>query len=217
MTRGTIYAVITADDTVSVINGATCNSSTIVGCNQTPATVAVGWELLGYDAVDVQRKRLYVSNSLDDTVSVIDTSSCNATDATRCGRTPPAVAINAGGGAIALSADGTPYVTGNAFGPVSFFGFVPPATPTDVTAAASGRRVQLSWTAPAHGGLPIVYTVTPTPACPSCSGPTTPSTSGQPSTTVSGLVGGVPYRFSVRGLDAAGAGPNSAASNPIRP
>jgi hypothetical protein len=65
--------------------------------------------------------------------------------------------------------------------------------------------------------MPIIYHVVALPACPSCTGLTTPSTSGQPATTISGLATGTTYTFKVRAVDAVGAGPTSAPSNPVRP
>ena len=68
----TVYAVNSADDTVSVINGATCNGKTTLGCGQTPAHVAVGRQFFGFVAADPATDLIYVSNYLDDTVSVIN-------------------------------------------------------------------------------------------------------------------------------------------------
>ena len=112
-------------------------------------------------------------------------------------------------------ANQTVYVGDSGSGPVSFFRFQTPARPTHVTATADRTQVELAWHAPRDGGLPVIYHIIPTPACSSCTGLTTPSTSGQPHTTVAGLVPGTAYTFRVRGVDAAGAGPLSAASNPI--
>jgi hypothetical protein len=75
-----------------------------------------------------------------------------------------------------------------------------PSTPSDVVASgasspsAGDSEMSLSWTAPAANGESITsYTVTPTPACPACSG-LTPSAAG---TTVAGLTPGTSYTFSV--------------------
>jgi hypothetical protein len=59
--------------------------------------------------------------------------------------------------------------------------------------------------------------VTSSPACPACTGLTTPSTSGVPATVVTGLTRGQAYTFTVRATDAAGTGPASAPSNAITP
>ena len=55
------------------------------------------------------------------------------------------------------------------------------------------------------------------PACPDCSGLSTPPTSGSPYTTITGLTSGEPYTFTVQATDAAGTGPVSAPSNAVTP
>ena len=62
-----------------------------------------------------------------------------------------------------------------------------------------------------------VYQVIPTPPCPACRGLTTPSTSGLPFTTITGLTAGQRYTFIIEATDAAGTGPTSAPSNPVTP
>jgi hypothetical protein len=86
-----------------------------------------------------------------------------------------------------------------------------------VVATAHHGKADLRWRRAYAGGLPIIYQVIPTPACPACHGLTTPSTSGQPFTTIRGLTPGQRYTFKVRATNAAGTGPTSTASNPIRP
>lgn len=218
----TIYALNTADDTVSVIDGATCDVSVTTGCGQTPPTVPVGHQnvggVAGGVAVDPARNLVYVDDGLDDTVSVIDGASCDGTNTTGCAQPPPTVPGGPQPAAIAVNPlDGTVYAAGNGGGVVSFFRFIPPHRPTGLTASRAGNDVNLSWNRAYDGGLPIVYHVVALPACPSCTGLTTPSTSGQPFTTISGLASGTTYTFKVRGVDAAGAGPTSPASNPVRP
>ena len=110
----TIYlATITGSgpDLVSVFNGATCNATTTLGCDQTPATVAVGnssgiaetstVEL----AVNQATNTIYASNVynigpfpppfLGNTVYVIDGATCDAEETTGCGQTPAAVTLSA--------------------------------------------------------------------------------------------------------------------------
>jgi DNA-binding beta-propeller fold protein YncE len=82
-------------DTVSVINGATCNGSTGTGCGQTPATVKVGANPF-WDAVDQTTNTIYVTSYNDGTVSVINGATCNATATSGCAHTPPAVTTGAG-------------------------------------------------------------------------------------------------------------------------
>jgi DNA-binding beta-propeller fold protein YncE len=82
-------------DTVSVINGATCNGSTGTGCGQTPPTVKVGANPF-WDVVDQATNTVYVANYDDGTVSVINGATCNATVTSGCRTTPPAVTTGAG-------------------------------------------------------------------------------------------------------------------------
>ena len=87
----TIYVANNFTDTVSVIDGATCNGAVHSGCGQTPATITVGNAPLGA-AVDQQAHTLYVE-SLDGTVSFVDTRACNAGHTSGCGQTPPTTTV----------------------------------------------------------------------------------------------------------------------------
>jgi YVTN family beta-propeller protein len=79
---------------VSVINGNTCNSAVTTGCDQTPATIAVGNSPQGV-AIDLATDTLYAENTSDNTVSVINTAICNAKVMSGCGQTPPTMATGA--------------------------------------------------------------------------------------------------------------------------
>ncbi len=81
-------------DTVSVINGATCNGSSGTGCGQKPPTVKVGVNP-SWDVVDQATNTVYVASYNDGTVSVINGATCNATVTSGCGQAPPAATTGA--------------------------------------------------------------------------------------------------------------------------
>ena len=109
----TVYVVNANDNTVSVINGATCNALTSADCNQTAATVPVGNGPFAL-AVDRLTDTVYVANSGDNTVSVIDGATCNGTHHAGCSQTPPTVAVGSGPLGVAVDEQtNTVYVTNN--------------------------------------------------------------------------------------------------------
>ena len=117
----TIYVGSFDDNTVSVINGATCNGTHTSGCGQVPPTVKVGAFPDGL-AVDRATHTVYVSNGAETTVSVIDGSTCNATDNSGCSQTPATVDV--GGNPVELAVD---EATHTVYVPVQLgdvFGFV---------------------------------------------------------------------------------------------
>jgi DNA-binding beta-propeller fold protein YncE len=103
----TVYAANSGPDdngdTVSVINGATCNGSTATGCGQVPLTVKVGADPR-WDVADQASNTVYVANHNDGTVSVINGAACNATVTSGCRRTPPTVTTGAGAGFVGIDA-----------------------------------------------------------------------------------------------------------------
>ena len=106
----TIY-VANGDNTVSVIDGATCNAIHTAGCTQTPPTASIGGGAIGL-AVNQRTNTIYVANSADNTVSVIDGATCNATDTSGCGQTPATVAVGTFPIVLAIDeASDTIYVT----------------------------------------------------------------------------------------------------------
>jgi DNA-binding beta-propeller fold protein YncE len=87
----TVYVTNNADNSVSVFNGATCNAEVTSGCDQTPATVPVGLGPLGIFA-DRANHTVYIANfdnTLGDTVSMLNSATCNATDLAACPTQPP--------------------------------------------------------------------------------------------------------------------------------
>jgi DNA-binding beta-propeller fold protein YncE len=93
----TVYAVNNGTgngDTVSVINGATCNGTHSSGCDQAPRTITVGSGAF-WAAVDQASDTVYIANNNDGTVSVINGARCNASVTSGCGSTPPTVTTGA--------------------------------------------------------------------------------------------------------------------------
>jgi DNA-binding beta-propeller fold protein YncE len=98
----TVYAVNNGSgngNTVSVIDGATCNRSNSSGCGLPPRTVTVGTGA-SWDAVDQATDTVYVANKNDGTVSVIDGARCNASTTSGCASTPLAVPTAPGAGSV---------------------------------------------------------------------------------------------------------------------
>lgn len=81
-------------DTVSVINGATCNGHTARGCGQVPRTVKVGGGAFSV-SVDQASDTIYVANNNDGTMSIINGARCNARTTAGCRRAPPTVTTGA--------------------------------------------------------------------------------------------------------------------------
>lgn len=97
---GTVYVTNADDNTVSVINGATCNALVSFGCGQVTATVPVGADPVGIFA-DHANHTAYVANFGDSTVSMIDSVTCNGSHLAGCpSQPPPTVAVGGGPGDI---------------------------------------------------------------------------------------------------------------------
>jgi DNA-binding beta-propeller fold protein YncE len=86
----TVYAVDIDDDTVSVLDTAACNAHHPAGCPAVAATFTTGGSpqmALPDPATDT----VYVTNNLDNTVSVLNGAACDATDSRGCRRPAPSV------------------------------------------------------------------------------------------------------------------------------
>ena len=90
----TVYVVNTGDNTVSVIDGRTCNATVRSGCD-TVQTIPVG-SGPNVDAVDEKTDTIYVANFGSNTVSAIDGATCNSVVTSGCGNTPPVVHVGSG-------------------------------------------------------------------------------------------------------------------------
>jgi DNA-binding beta-propeller fold protein YncE len=82
-------------DTISVIDGATCNGANSTGCSSAPATVKVGSGAF-WSAVDQANDTIYVANNNDGTVSVINGAACNSHVTSGCGHVAAVVRTGAG-------------------------------------------------------------------------------------------------------------------------
>jgi YVTN family beta-propeller protein len=109
--NSTVYVANFEDSTVSVVDAATCNLTRLTGCARPAATVHVG-DAPSSVAVDTATNTVYVTNSGDDTVSVIDAANCNAKESSGCSSAPPTVAVGSGPQALDVDqATDTVYVT----------------------------------------------------------------------------------------------------------
>jgi hypothetical protein len=98
--------------------------------------------------------------------------------------------------------------------------FQPAAVPgavTGVSATADRNAATVSWTAPATGGSPTSYTVTPYIGSTAQTSKTVTGSPPATSTTISGLTAGTSYTFTVHASNPSGDGPESAASGSVTP
>jgi DNA-binding beta-propeller fold protein YncE len=88
----TIYVTGESSNDVSVIDGTACNARVKRGCSRPPARVVAGAGARGI-AVDEATNTVYVANTVENTVSVIDGASCNGTVRSGCGKRPAAAPV----------------------------------------------------------------------------------------------------------------------------
>jgi DNA-binding beta-propeller fold protein YncE len=96
----TIYVSNADDNTLSVIDGATCNGQITSGCAQPQPTTRVG-SAPQQVAIDETTNTIYVVNQGDNTVSVINGDVCNAGDISGCHQAWPTVTVGASPQALA--------------------------------------------------------------------------------------------------------------------
>ena len=95
-------------NTVSVINGTTCNAANTTGCATPPQTITVGpiFTTPAGVAIDQATDTIYVADlqngEVPGTVSVINGATCNAATSTGCGQHPRSVQAGFGPDAIAF-------------------------------------------------------------------------------------------------------------------
>jgi DNA-binding beta-propeller fold protein YncE len=91
-----------AGNTVSVIDGTTCNATTTTGCGNAPQTITLGPAFTSPTGVatDQATDTIYVvdlqNGEESGTVSVINGAACNAATSAGCGLTPPTVTVGFG-------------------------------------------------------------------------------------------------------------------------
>ena len=121
----TIYVANSADstdpfggNTVSVIDGVTCNATDTTGCANAPQTITLGPASTTPAAVTIDQATdtIYVADLQDGegsgTVSVINGATCNAATSAGCGQTPPTVTVGFGPAGITFNpANRTLFVT----------------------------------------------------------------------------------------------------------
>jgi DNA-binding beta-propeller fold protein YncE len=90
----TLYVTNYNDGTVSVLSTAQCNSHEIAGCARRWPVASVGMNPVGI-AVDQATNTIYVTNSGDGTVSVINGVTCNGDDSSGCRQKAPTVRVGA--------------------------------------------------------------------------------------------------------------------------
>ena len=95
-------------NTVSVIDGTTCNAANTTGCANAPQTITLGPAYTSPDgvAIDQVTDTIYIADLQNGegsgTVSVINGATCNAATSAGCGQTPQSVTVGFGPSAIAF-------------------------------------------------------------------------------------------------------------------
>jgi YVTN family beta-propeller protein len=111
-TTNTIYVANVLSDTISVIDGRTCNAHSSAGCGHVRASIPVGPGPFAL-AVDDATHSIYVTDLGARTISIVDSATCNAADVAGCRRAPVSVDVGETPGGVALdSRTDTVYVTG---------------------------------------------------------------------------------------------------------
>ena len=112
----TVYVANAGSNTISVINGATCNGTDHSGCGQVPATLAAPGVAFGL-AVNQATDSLYATQTGTGTLAVFNAATCNATDTSGCGQTPATVTVGSFPEGVAVDqATDTVYVANNVDG-----------------------------------------------------------------------------------------------------
>ena len=106
-----VYVTYQKDDALIVIDANTCNGSHLAACaTLDPPEIHTGADP-EFVVLDPQTQTLYTANEVDNDVSVIDASRCDAQNTTGCRHRAPEAAITEAGGVTADPAVRTTYVT----------------------------------------------------------------------------------------------------------
>ena len=106
----TVYVVNQKDDTLSAVDTSICNGRHLSACaTLSPPTIHTGEDPESV-AVNISNQTIYTANEVDNTVSVINASRCNAAVTRGCRQPPPAIPLPRPGSLTADPAVGTLYV-----------------------------------------------------------------------------------------------------------
>ena len=98
----TIYAANTNLPQIDVLNGATCRTGNLTGCAPV-AKIPMADPFANIGTIDPATHTMYASDPFSDTVSVINTATCNAADTSGCAQPSPAITVGPGPGPPALN------------------------------------------------------------------------------------------------------------------
>jgi DNA-binding beta-propeller fold protein YncE len=109
-----VYVSYQKDDALVVVDTNVCSGSHLAACAALrPPTIHTGADPEGI-VLDGQTQTLYTADEVDNAVSVIDASRCNAADTSGCRHPAPALAIPGPGASAADPTAHTTYVTSGA-------------------------------------------------------------------------------------------------------
>ena len=94
---GTLYAANVGKPLIDVLSAATCNAAHLTGCKPV-AEIPMPDPQANLSPIAAASHTLYASDPFSDTVSVVNTTACNAHHTAGCSATPPAFAVGPGPG-----------------------------------------------------------------------------------------------------------------------
>ncbi len=117
--HNTLYVSAGSANELSMINTAACYASDLAGCGHVGRVSTAGQDPIGV-AVDEQTHTVYAVNGESNTVAVINSATCNATDTSGCAAKPALVSVGNGPEFLAVdSQTNTVYVANTSSGTVS--------------------------------------------------------------------------------------------------